>query len=65
MFQESSRITRTYPFREAAVSLPALSSATQAVTVILDAAKADRRRILVGTDAEPIDELVHQPPERA
>jgi hypothetical protein len=45
--------------------LPALSSATQALTVILDAAKADRRRILVGTDAEPIDELVHQPPERA
>jgi hypothetical protein len=29
-----------YPFREAAVSLRALSSATQAVAVILDPAKA-------------------------
>jgi hypothetical protein len=36
---------------------------TQAATVILDT--ADRPRILIGTDADRLDELVRQPPERA
>ena len=34
-------------------------------TVILDGVKADRWRILVGKDAEKIDQLVRQTPEQA
>jgi NAD(P)-dependent dehydrogenase (short-subunit alcohol dehydrogenase family) len=43
----------------------ALTSATHAATIILDGVKADRWRILVGTDAQKIDEMVRQSPERA
>ena len=40
------------------------ASVTEGATVIFDAAKADRRWILVGADAEWLGELVHQSPER-
>jgi len=40
-------------------------TATAAATVILDGVKADRWRILVGGDAQRIDDLVGQSPERA
>src|ERR1700737_5115993 len=40
-------------------------TATAAATVILDGLKADRWRILVGEDAQRIDDLVRQSPERA
>jgi len=40
-------------------------TAAAAATVILDEVKADRWRILVGTDAQRIDDLVRQSPERA
>jgi len=40
-------------------------SAAEAATVILDGVKADRWRILVGKDAERIDQLVREAPERA
>ena len=43
----------------------ALTSATQAATIILAGVKADRWRILVGPDAHKIDEMVRQSPERA
>jgi NAD(P)-dependent dehydrogenase (short-subunit alcohol dehydrogenase family) len=41
------------------------TSAAQAATVILDGVKAGRWRILVGPDAEIIDEMVRASPERA
>jgi NAD(P)-dependent dehydrogenase (short-subunit alcohol dehydrogenase family) len=41
------------------------TSAAQAATIILDGVKADRWRILVGPDAERLDELVRQSPDRA
>jgi NAD(P)-dependent dehydrogenase (short-subunit alcohol dehydrogenase family) len=41
------------------------TSAAAAATIILDGVKADRWRILVGQDAQRIDELVRQSPERA
>ena len=40
-------------------------TATAAATVILEGVKADRWRILVGGDAERLDELVRQQPEEA
>jgi hypothetical protein len=40
-------------------------SAAQAAKVILDGVKAERWRILVGTDAHRIDERVREAPERA
>jgi NAD(P)-dependent dehydrogenase (short-subunit alcohol dehydrogenase family) len=40
-------------------------TAAQAATVILDGVKADRWRILVGADAERIDQRVREAPERA
>ena len=43
----------------------ALTSATQAATIILEGVKTDRWRILVGADAHKIDEMVRQSPERA
>ena len=43
----------------------ALTSATQAATVIPDGVKVSRWRILVGEDAHEIDEMVRQSPERA
>ena len=43
----------------------ALTSAAQAATIILDGIKADRWRILVGADADKIDEMVRQSAERA
>jgi len=41
------------------------TSAAAAATIILDGVKADHWRILVGKDAQCIDELVRQTPERA
>jgi NAD(P)-dependent dehydrogenase (short-subunit alcohol dehydrogenase family) len=41
------------------------TSASQAATIILDGVKADRWRILVGQDAEAIDERVRRSPEQA
>jgi NAD(P)-dependent dehydrogenase (short-subunit alcohol dehydrogenase family) len=41
------------------------TSAAQAATIILDGVKADRWRILVGADAEKIDQRVREAPERA
>jgi len=41
------------------------TTAEQAATIILDGVKADRWRILVGKDAEKIDQLVRQTPEQA
>jgi NAD(P)-dependent dehydrogenase (short-subunit alcohol dehydrogenase family) len=43
----------------------ALTSASEAATIILDGVKANRWRILVGVDAHKIDEMVRQSPERA
>jgi hypothetical protein len=40
-------------------------SAAEAATVILDGVKAERWRILVGTDAEALDRLVRESPETA
>jgi NAD(P)-dependent dehydrogenase (short-subunit alcohol dehydrogenase family) len=41
------------------------TSAAEAATIILDGVKADRWRILVGKDAEAIDQRVRNDPERA
>jgi hypothetical protein len=41
------------------------TSAAQAARIILDGVKADRWRILVGADAECIDQRVREAPERA
>jgi NAD(P)-dependent dehydrogenase (short-subunit alcohol dehydrogenase family) len=41
------------------------TSAAQAATIILDGVKAERWRILVGKDAELLDQRVRQAPERA
>jgi NAD(P)-dependent dehydrogenase (short-subunit alcohol dehydrogenase family) len=41
------------------------TSAAQAAKIILDGVKADRWRILVGADAERIDQRVREVPERA
>ncbi|HTB41692.1 MAG TPA: SDR family NAD(P)-dependent oxidoreductase, partial [Reyranella sp.] len=41
------------------------TSAAQAARIILDGVKADRWRILVGADAERIDQRVRETPERA
>ncbi len=40
-------------------------TAAAAATIILDGVKADRWRILVGEDAQRIDDLVRHSPERA
>jgi len=41
------------------------TSAAEAATIILDGVKADRLRILVGPDAQLIDEMVRQDPDHA
>jgi hypothetical protein len=41
------------------------TSAAQAAKIILDGVKAERWRILVGADAERIDQRVREAPERA
>ena len=41
------------------------TTAAQAATIILEGVKADRWRILVGADAEVLDKLVRESPERA
>ncbi len=41
------------------------TSAAEAAKIILDGVKADRWRILVGSDAEKIDQRVREAPERA
>jgi hypothetical protein len=41
------------------------TSAAAAAAIILDGVKADRWRILVGDDAQRIDELVRRAPEQA
>ncbi len=53
-------IERERRFREEAPT-----SAAQAATIILDGVKADRWRILVGEDAEGLDDLVRRAPECA
>jgi hypothetical protein len=55
-----ARAERERRFREEAPI-----SAAAAATIILDGVKADRWRILVGEDAQRLDELVRQSPERA
>ena len=51
--------------RERRFSENAPTTAAQAATIILDGVKAERWRILVGPDAEIIDEMVRASPERA
>lgn len=51
--------------RERRFTEDAPTSAAEAATIILDGVKADRWRILVGPDAEIIDEMVRASPERA
>ena len=41
------------------------TSAAEAATIILDGVKADRWRILIGNDAERIDQRVREAPEQA
>ena len=41
------------------------TSSAEAATIILNGVKADQWRILVGSDAHKIDELVRRSPERA
>jgi len=41
------------------------TSAAEAATIILDGVKAGKWRILVGSDAHQIDEMVRRSPERA
>jgi NAD(P)-dependent dehydrogenase (short-subunit alcohol dehydrogenase family) len=41
------------------------TSAAQAATIILDGVRADRWRILVGDDAEHLDDMVREDPENA
>jgi hypothetical protein len=41
------------------------TSAAQAAKIILDGVKAERWRILVGKDAEKLDRMVREAPERA
>jgi len=53
-------IDRERRFREEAPT-----TAAEAATIILDGVKVERWRILVGKDAERIDELVRRSPERA
>jgi hypothetical protein len=40
-------------------------SASEAAAVILDAVRRDRWRVLVGADAEHLDEMVRADPEHA
>jgi len=51
--------------RERRFAMDAPTSAAEAATIILDGVKADRWRILVGKDAEAIDERVRRSPEQA
>jgi NAD(P)-dependent dehydrogenase (short-subunit alcohol dehydrogenase family) len=51
--------------RERRFTEDAPTSAAEAAAIILDGVKADRWRILVGPDAQIIDEMVRASPERA
>jgi NAD(P)-dependent dehydrogenase (short-subunit alcohol dehydrogenase family) len=51
--------------RERRFTEDAPTSAAEAATIILDGVKADRWRILVGADAQLIDEMVRASPEQA
>ncbi len=51
--------------RERRFTEDAPTSAAEAATIILDGVKADRWRILVGPDAQIIDEMVRGSPEQA
>jgi len=51
--------------RERRFAEDAPTTAAEAATIILDGIKADRWRILVGPDAQVIDEMVRQSPEQA
>lgn len=51
--------------RERRFAIDAPTSAAAAATIILDGVKADHWRILVGKDAEAIDERVRHSPEQA
>jgi NAD(P)-dependent dehydrogenase (short-subunit alcohol dehydrogenase family) len=57
---EKMVVDRERRFREEAPM-----TAAAAATVILDGVKADRWRILIGEDAQRIDDMVRQSPERA
>jgi hypothetical protein len=58
-------IQRMVAERERRFQEEASTSAAQAATIILDGVKAERWRILVGPDAERLDQLVRQSPEQA
>ena len=56
----TSRLDRARSFRDNAPT-----TAAAAAKIILDGVKAERWRILVGDDAERLDERVRQTPEQA
>jgi NAD(P)-dependent dehydrogenase (short-subunit alcohol dehydrogenase family) len=58
-------IRRRIAERERRFTEDAPTSAAEAAKIILDGVKADRWRILVGKDAERIDEVVRAAPEEA
>jgi hypothetical protein len=58
-------IQKTVAERERRFHEEAPTSAAQAATIILDGVRAERWRILVGPDAERLDQLVRQSPEQA
>jgi NAD(P)-dependent dehydrogenase (short-subunit alcohol dehydrogenase family) len=58
-------IRRLITERERRFTEDAPTSAAEAAAIILDGVKADRWRILVGPDAQVIDEMVRASPERA
>jgi len=60
-----ARPVRVYALRPEAVAGLPTATAAAAATIILDGVKADRWRILVGEDAQRIDDLVRHSPERA
>ena len=58
-------VRRIVAERERRVREEAPTTAAEAATIILDGVRNDRWRILVGSDAERLDELVRQAPEQA
>ena len=53
------------PNAPGAFCLDAPTSAAEAAAIILDGVKADRWRILVGSDAHLMDRMVREDPEHA
>jgi hypothetical protein len=58
-------IRRIIAERERRFTEDAPTNAAEAATIILDGVKVDRWRILVGPDAQIIDEMVRASPEQA